>query len=147
MSTNTHQTIAPQTRKPGRLVQATTVALVTAVSANLLIYYLAPAAFNIPLAIPIMGPGSPVAPLPVSMVVAASSVPALAAGGLLALLCRFTPRAVAIFNLIAGAVLVLSFAAPLTLPVPLPVQLTLASMHVTAAAAITLVLNAFAGDK
>ena len=105
-------------------------------------YLLAPALFNFSLAIPVMGPGSPITPLPFTMVVFATAVPTIGATILLAVLNRFTRRAVTIFRISAVVILLLSLAAPFSLPVPLLVRATLASMHVITAAIVVIMLTA-----
>lgn len=124
-----------------RLVPASVTAAVAASAANLLVYFLVPALFNFSLAIPLMGPGTEIQPLPFFMVIIASVVPTLGAAILLAVLNRFTARPVTIFRVMAVVFLLLSFGAPFSLPVPLNVRLTLATMHVIAAGVITYVLT------
>jgi hypothetical protein len=126
----------------GRLLVRGLAAGVLAVTANSLVYLLAPALFGVTLAIPVMGPGSPIQPLPFSMVVFATAVPTLGATIVLAALNRFTARPAFTFRIIAGVLLLLSLAAPFSLPVPLPVRATLASMHILTAAVIIFVLTA-----
>jgi hypothetical protein len=75
------------------------------------------------------------------MVVLSTAVPAAVATLLLAVLNRFTARPVTIFRIIAALILLLSLVAPLTLPVPLGVRLTLVSMHIITAVIIVYVLT------
>jgi len=126
----------------GWLITRGLAAGVLALAANLLVYLRAPALFNFSLAIPVMGPGSPIMPLPFTMVVFATVVPTIGATILLAVLSRFTTSAVTIFRIIAVVFLLLSFAVPFSLPVPLLVRATLASMHVITAAAVVIMLTA-----
>lgn len=139
----TNRMVTGSERVPvNRLWRRGAIAAVAAPLANLLVFFLVPWLFNFALEIPVMGPGSPIGPLPPFMVVLSSFVPAVGATLLLAVLRRFTARPVILFRGIALGFLLLSFIAPLTLPVPLNVRLTLASMHVVAAAVITYVLTA-----
>lgn len=126
----------------GRLMIRGLAAGVLALTANLLVYLLVPALFNFSLAIPVMGPGSPITPLPFTMVVFATVIPTTGATILLAALSRFTTRAVTIFRVTAVVLLLLSFAGPFSLPVPLIVRATLAGMHVITAVIIVAVLTA-----
>lgn len=142
MTTKTQTTYQSGKNGVGRLIARGTAAGALALAANLLVYFLAPALFNFSLAIPVMGPGSPIMPLPVGMVVLAAVIPTIGATILLAVLNRFTTRAVTIFRIIAVAFLLLSFAAPFSLPVPVLVRATLASMHVITAAAVVILLTA-----
>lgn len=83
-------------------------------------------------------------PIGLGEVISATSMGAIGATVVLALLNLFTRRPVAIFRWIALVVLVLSFVTPFTLPgAPLGLILTLESMHVVAAAVITYVLITF----
>jgi hypothetical protein len=116
---------------------------VLAIAANSLVYLVAPALFNFSLAIPVMGPGTPIEPLPISMVVLATTAATLGATILLGVLRRITRRAATIFRIIAIVFLLLSFAAPFSLPVPLIVRTTLASMHVITAAVVVSMLTTF----
>jgi hypothetical protein len=136
--------ITYQMEKPSfaSLLSRALVAGLVALAANLLVYLLAPALFDFSLAIPIMGPGSPIQHLPFTMVAIVTLVATFGATILLALLNRFTMRPVMIFHGIAVVFLLLSFSGPFSLPVPPFVRITLASMHVITAAAVVIVLTA-----
>lgn len=147
MTTHT-QSLTP--RAPwtvARLVRAAARAAALATAADLLVYFVVPAAFDLTLAVPLMGPGSPIVPLPAAMVVFATVLPALAGAALLGVLYRLTARPLAIFRIIAAVVLLISLVPLPWLPVPLAVRLTLASMHVIAAAAVTYGLTSAAVTK
>ena len=124
-----------------RLASATAVAAVDATVANLLVYFLVPALFDVALDVPLRGPGSALQPLPAVMVVLASVVPAIVGGLLLAALNRFTARPIMIFRIVALGVLLISLAPFYALPVATGVAVTLAAMHVLTAALITYVLT------
>jgi hypothetical protein len=124
-----------------RLALATAVAAVAAAVANLLVYFVVPTLFDIVLEVPLRGPGSTLQPLPALMVAMASVVPAIVGGLLLAALNRFTARSIMIFRIVALGVLLISLAPLYALPVATGVAITLAVMHVLAAASITYVLT------
>jgi hypothetical protein len=130
--------------KTGRLATRGLAAGALAIAANLLVYTLVPAISGISLDIPVMGPGSPVGPLPFSMVIVATALPTAGATLFLAILTRYSEHPVTIFRIVAGVLLLLSFGAPLSLPVSLGVRMTLASMHVLTAAIIVALLTASA---
>jgi hypothetical protein len=123
-----------------KLLGAAPLAGLLAALGNLAVYGLARAGLSLPLAMPAMGP-TPAGPLLVAPVVLASFVPALFAGGLLALLARFSARPVRAFQIIAGVALVLSLGAPLTLPVDTATRLVLLVMHLVAGLVIAGVLS------
>ncbi len=106
--------------------------------ANLLLYFITAALFSLPYQVPVGGPGSAPAPLPLFAIVAACCVPGLIAGALYWVLGRFTKRATMIFVWIAIVFALFSLAGPLTLPIDLGTQLALAAMHLVAAPIITL---------
>lgn len=128
-----------------KLLWAAPLAGVLAALGNLAVYGLARAALGLPLEMPAMGP-TPAGSLSVAPVVLSSFVPALFAGGLLAVLARFAARPLRVFQIVAGAVLVLSLGAPLTLPVDLGTRLVLLVMHLVAGLVITGVLSTTAVD-
>jgi hypothetical protein len=128
-----------------KLVWAAPLAGLLAALGNLAVYGLARAGLSLPLAMPAMGP-TPAGPLLVAPVILASFVPALFAGGLLALLARLSARPVRTFQIIAGVALVLSLGAPLTLPVDTATRLVLLVMHLVAGLVIAGVLGAKAVD-
>ena len=108
--------------------------------ANLVLFFVLQA-LGVTFEIPLQGPGSPAGPLPAPAVAIASLVPALFAGGLLALLARFTKNPVRTFWIIAAVFLVLSFMPVFSLPVAVGIQASLAVMHVVAGAAIVWALS------
>lgn len=124
-----------------RLVSAAVVAAVAATFANLLVYFLVPALFDIVLEVPLGGPGSALQQLPAAMVVMASVAPAIVGALLLAALNRYTARPIGIFNMVALAVLLISLGPLFTLPVAAGVAVTLTVMHVLTAALITYLLT------
>jgi hypothetical protein len=82
-------------------------------------------------------PGSStLVPLQIGPVVAASLLPALPAGLLLAALARFMRNPWPVFIGISGVFLVLSFAGPINLPTDPANELVLNLMHVVSAVAI-----------
>jgi hypothetical protein len=140
MSTSTLQN-AGRTRPQGlgRLLQAGVLAAAVAAAGNLLAYVAARALLASDLAIPLGG--SAVEPLPAAAVVIASAAPALLAALFLWLLQRYASRPLAVFYGVSAALLLLSFGAPLSLPVAIGTRLTLVLMHVLAGAAIVGVLG------
>lgn len=90
-------------------------------------------------------PGSTtLAPLTAGPVIGASLVPALFAGGLLAILGRFLRNPWPVFLVIAGVFLLVSFGGPLNLPADTTTKLVLSLMHVVAGVAIVGALWRFA---
>ncbi len=136
------QTISSrQHLQTGRLITEGIVAGGLAILANLLVYFLIPALFSFSLTIPMLGPGSTPQPLPLTMVIFVISIAAVGATILMMILDHFTPQPMTIFRIIAGLVLLLSFIAPLSLPVMLRIKLTLMSMHILTAVIITYMLT------
>lgn len=123
-----------------QLFQAGLMAAIVASAANLLVYFLVPALFDFALEVPLQGPGSEIQPLPAFMVLIATIGAAVGGIVVLAILNRFTARPVTIFRVTAAVLLLLSFLGLLPLT-PIHVPLTLASMHLIAAAVITYVLT------
>lgn len=103
--------------------------------ANLLVYALG-RALGAPFLVPMGGPGSAAAPLPLLAIVVACALPGLAAAALYWALGRFTARATTIFLAVAAIFALVSLAGPLTLPIDLGTRLSLASMHLVAGALI-----------
>ena len=128
-----------------KLLWAAPLAGVAAAAGNLAVYGVARAAFGLPLEMPAMGP-NPAGPLAVAPMIISSFAPALAAAMLLALLARFTTRPVRVFQVVAGAALVLSFGAPFGIPVDTATRLVLLSMHLVAGLVIAAVLSTFAAE-
>lgn len=86
--------------------------------------------------------GQPLSAMPM---IVASIFPALAAGGVLAVLNRFTKNPLRIFNIISLILLVLSFASPFSVPnMPMGMVIILELMHVVVAAAVVYVFNRYA---
>lgn len=126
-----------------RLLWAAPLAGVSALILNAIVFFVAQGPLGITLVAP--GPNGPTPePLPFAAVAAASFAPALGAAALLAVLSRFTARPLLIFQVIAVVFLLLSLGGPFSLPVPQGVQITLAVMHFTTAAAIVGTLSALA---
>ena len=139
-STSTEVT-KPKAISANGLGVATAVAAAGAAGINLLVYFVVPAFFDLMLEVPLRGPGSALQPLPARMVVMGSITPAIGGGLLLGALNHLSARPIMIFRIVALAVLLLSLALLLALPTT-EVALTLAAMHVLAAATITYVLTA-----
>lgn len=118
-----------------RLPLAAFIGAITTVVINLLILFVAQSVFGLPLAVPMGGAGVPAEPLSAIPVIIASSVPAVGAAILLAILNRFIARPVLVFQIISILLLLLTF--PYVLPVDLATKLTLSLMHIVAAVAIT----------
>ena len=123
---------------PARLFTVGLIAGVLAAVLNLIVYAIA-AAVGVPFDVQ-MGPGAPIQPIGALQFIMASIVPALIGTGLYALLVRFTRNATPIFIGIAIVVALLSLASPLGMQVALSTRLTLAVLHLTTAAIITLTL-------
>lgn len=141
--TDTHFTkafVSGEALATTRLIQAGLIASIVASAANLLVYYLVPVLFNFTLEVPLQGPGSEIQPLPALMMLIATTGAAIGSVVVLAILNRFTARPVTIFRWTAVVLLLLSFVGLLPLA-PLRVPLTLATMHIIAAAVITYTLT------
>jgi hypothetical protein len=123
----------------GQIVRAGVIAAITAMVANIIVFYIGSALGFMPTTYinPQLG-----RPISVGEVIGSTIAGAVGATVLFALLARFTRRPVTIFRIVAGIVLLLSFATPFTLPgAPLSLILTLEVMHVIAAAIIVGVLT------
>jgi hypothetical protein len=131
----------------GKLLWVAPLGGLAATAANLIVYGLVTLGLGWPLVMPISGPTSPAVPLPMSMVVFASFVPALAAGILLAVLGKVARQPVRWFVVIAGAALLFSLGGPLSLPVDAATKLALVPMHLIAALAITGTLSKFGATR
>lgn len=110
---------------------------VLALAGSLVLYIIATLA-GIPLEIPAFGAAADgLQPLAATNLILPTLVPAIAATLYFALLRRFfAERAERIFQVTAILLLLLSLAAPLTLPVSLGNRVTLALMHIASATAI-----------
>lgn len=117
----------------GRLLIAGLLAGLAAGVANLIFYFLTRAIFSLPYLVPVGGPASPPAPLPLVAIVMACVVPGLVAAAFYWLLGRFTARATPIFTGVAVAFALISLAGPLTLPIDTGTRVALAVMHLIAA--------------
>lgn len=93
---------------------------------------------TVPLDIP-MGPQT--ITLSAGPIIAASFIPALLAGVVLAVLPRFVANPLRVFQILAGVGLLLSLIAPVALPVAGATKAVLMSMHVVAAVGIVGVLS------
>ena len=137
----TSPTIAAQNTQPGILhylgLGLRGAALASVV--NVAIYYLGRALFNLPFAIP-MQTGAEPSPLPVIMVVVASTVPALLAAVVLYILNRLSRHGLRIFVALSVVLALLSLVGPLSLPIDGGTIAALSLMHFGAAAAIVGVL-------
>ncbi|MEO7908045.1 MAG: DUF6069 family protein [Roseiflexaceae bacterium] len=123
----------------GRLWWASLLAGLSAMVANVLVYFIASAAGAIPSSVLIPGMNQPITAMLVGL---SSFVPAILAAIFLALLNRFSRRPVRLFRIIAAVLLVISFASPATFPgAPLAMILALSLMHIVAAAIIVGVLT------
>jgi hypothetical protein len=125
-----------------RLLLGGILALVIAVSANVLIFGIA-RAMGLTLTIPYQGPDVPAAPLPVLAVIIVSALAAIGGTVLLWGLTRVTARATGIFQAIATVFFLLSLGGPLTMPTDTPTRAALIAMHVVAAVSIVTVLSRF----
>ena len=121
------------------IVRAGVIAMVTALVANAIVYFIASAVGWMPSTYinPQLG-----RPIGVGEVISSTVADAVGATVVFALLARFTRRPVTIFRIVAVVVLLLSFVTPLALPgAPLSLVLTLELMHVLAAVIIVGVLT------
>lgn len=108
---------------------------------NVALFYIGSSTGAIPANLIIPSAGQP---LTIGPVVFSTLIPALMAGLLLIGLDRLTSRPVRLFNIIAAAVLILSFATPFTLPgAPVSMILILELMHIVVAGTIILMVNRF----
>lgn len=128
-----------------RIVRAGVIAAITAIVANIIVFYIASALGWMPSTFinPQLG-----RPIGVGEVIGSTIVGAVGATVLFALLARFTRRPVMIFRIVALIALVLSFATPFSLAgAPLSLILTLEVMHIVAAAIIIGVLTTRASAR
>lgn len=127
------------------------VGLVAAAGAAIanLILFLITRGLGIPYAMPLQGPDAALEPLPASMVIIASAVPAIGATILLAILVKFLAQPIRVFWIITAVFLVISFAGPLTLPatVALSTKIGLTLMHVVAWAVIVGILTTLGREE
>lgn len=120
-----------------RLPLAVLLATVAAAVANTIIYFTVSSLGFIPRSVVISTAGGE-SPMTVSMVLSSSVIGAIGAAVVFAIIGLFARRPVRLFRIVAVVVLVLSFAAPLTISgAPLGMVLSMEVMHVVAWAVIT----------
>jgi len=124
----------------GRLWWVGPLAAAATAVANLIVFAIEKNLFGLELIMPLQ-PGAAPVPLPVTPVIITSAIPAIAATILFAILGRFAPRPALIFQIISVIFLIVSFGAPLTLPVDTATKIALSVMHVVAWAVIVGVLT------
>ncbi len=113
----------------GRLPGAVGLAIVVAVIANLIVFYLA-GALGVNFSGPFMGPDAPPSQLSLVEIIGATVVPAIAGGVFLWILNRFTAQPIRFFIIAAIIFGVLSLGGPLMLPVDGSVKVSLLLMHI-----------------
>lgn len=119
-----------------RLAWVVPLAAVVAAVANAIVYVVASGFGFIPQSVLVPTPGGE-SPLTVGMVAFASVIGAIGAAVVFAVIGMFSRRPVRSFGIVATAVVVLSFASPLTIPdAPVAMVLSMELMHVVAWAAI-----------
>ncbi len=123
-------------RSFGRVLQTGLVVAIAAALVNVMVFVLAGDLLGIPFVFPYPGQGGPAAPLPITLVIMASVLPAIGAALLLAVLARMTRRSLRSFLIVGLVFLIVSLGAPLSLPVALATKLALSTMHLVAAAII-----------
>ena len=137
MSTTISHTTAPDTHlEVGRVVLAALLVAICAALANVVVFTLERDLLGVSFVFPYQGTGSPAMPLPISFVIVASALPAIAAALLLAILDRLTRRALRIFMIVGLIFLLMSFGGPLSISAGLSTKVALGVMHVVAAAII-----------
>jgi hypothetical protein len=117
----------------------------TAVSANLAVFTIAKELLHVPFIMPLR-PEAPPVPLPMSMVMMASAIPAIGATLWYGILWRFVPRAAFVFRIASAAFFILSMAGPFSLTADISTKVSLALMHLIAGVCIVYVLTTFASD-
>jgi uncharacterized protein len=123
-----------------RLLWAAPAAGAVAAVGNMAVWAVA-RGLSVPLDIP-MGPQpDALTALGAGPIIAVSFIPALLAGVLLAVLGRFFTNPLRVFQILAGAGLLLSLIGPLVLPVAGATKVVLLTMHMVAAAGIVGVLS------
>ncbi len=116
----------------GRLPGVALLAAVAAALANALVYFAASGLGAISQSVLLPSPMG-VSPLTVSLVAITSVIGAIGAAVVFALIGLFARRPVRLFRIVATVVLVLSFAAPATIPgAPVAMILSMEAMHVVA---------------
>lgn len=102
---------------------------------NVIFYWLV-GLLNVPMQLPLGGPGSPLQPLPLEAVIITSTVPGIIATGLFWLFTRYIARPVPKFIGVSLVFLVLSFLPTWSLPTLVATKVVLSIMHIIAAAGI-----------
>ena len=120
----------------GRVLRAGLVVAAVSAVVNVLVFLLARYVLGIPFVFPFAGEGMPAASLPVSMVLIASLVPAIAGALFLAVLGKVFRRPLRLFQIIGVVLLLLSLGGPFSLPVDLATKLALSLLHIVAAVVI-----------
>jgi len=119
------------------IARAGAISALLGAGANLTVYAMAKNGFRLPLLLAAGPDGPQLAPLAFPAVLASSVVPAIAAAAFVAILSRFTRRALRIFQVLGAAVLALSFIPLASMPVDSgATRVVLGLMHLFAAAAI-----------
>jgi hypothetical protein len=125
----------------GRIPLAGLIAALGAAAANAIVYLIAAALGQMPQSYIVPGGGMPITVL---QPIISSTVGAIGATIVFALLARFTSRPITIFRIVALVVFILSFGTLLGLPgAPVGMVIALGLMHVVAAAIIVWALTTF----
>jgi len=123
-----------------RLAGAASVAAIVAAAADFVVYSIS-RAWGVSMVMPYQW-GKPPSVLPISVIVSADLFAAILATVIFGLLVKFTLNGGRVFQIASVPVLLLTFAAPLTLPQTAgSTKATLIAMHVVAAAGIVVVLS------
>ena len=129
-----------------RLLWVGPMAMGLAVSANLAVFTIVREVFSVQFIKPLR-PEAPPVPLPISMVIMASAIPAIGATLSYGILHKFVPRSIVVFRFAAAAFFLLSIAGPFNLPVDISTKLALALMHLVAGLTIVGVLTMLAPER
>lgn len=125
--------------KAGSIWRTGLVAAGVAAVANTLVYWLA-RALGVSFAMPFTPDGAPMV-LPLTMVIGASIVGAIAAAAACLAFTRLHERGMGLFRIVGGLFLLLSFAGPLTSAADGATQFALLLMHVVAGISIIALLS------
>lgn len=135
-------TIAQEARtNVGSLIRAGLLAAVVAALGNVLVLLVSQSALGLDIVIPAQPGSTQLMTLSIPVVIGVSAVSALGATLLLALLQRFTARALRIFQIIGVLFLLVSFAPVVGVPADTGVLVVLGLMHIVAGAAIIGILS------
>jgi len=139
------ESIAPLSK----LWKASLLAVVGALTINLLIYWIGKTVFEAPFIIPFGGPSGPLRPFPVFIIFPFIIVPAIGATLLLAILGKYLNRPIRAFWIISAVVFAFSFMLPLGLPetVASSTKISLILMHFPAGALIVALLTRYSRTK